>query len=315
MNHNYKKLINEFCDYKGYPPAKRNKLLRDEIVQADLYEADADKIRELIVGQLKASKYTTIKDYVSVLDQFFNWSRERRGIAVNSPFGSDLLQVRELTYYAVKQNPLPVVTDERLETYIARLTENRLYYEVLLRAFYEGISSEEIVRLWRTDVQLSECCILTSKGMLFISERFAGALKKYFEEFDEYVSNGRKYPVKPLFPGAFIIDGVRDSEREIPEAERLSFYNVKSTQILTKIVSKQIGVRLSKKDLLYNGFISLVERHLDGDHDQTARIFIDESKAKARTSILAECARQFQFTEKIGQIRLNCYPYVLSRYQ
>jgi len=321
MEYNYEELIEEFCDYKEYSDSKRKTLKRilDPIAEADLFNLkDVVGVRDLIVEKIGARTYMSLASYIATLRSFCEWGLKVKNFDVKDfLFSDELLKVKSLMYYCASNFTVPSIDEQQLEDMITTIERKsnddiHLYYIMLLRIIYEGITIDELAVLKKNEVDMETRRI---KDMN-MSYKLYDSIKEYNEGFN-YVDDNRSKIIN-IFDGSFIRDTSMYDDPNRRSTSSQYFYRRRIVYVFSRINSI-VGENFTYLDIYNNGFVSLIEKRCG--RDETINLFIDKypkgtkkNQVRKKMDDLEQYGKEFRINQTGNKIRNTFYPYVISRY-
>lgn len=201
-NYDYKKLIEEFCNEKGYSDKQKSYLLKPCVYEKNLFAMMPYQYADLVVGDMcglgNKSKTTKVKtktprylfENYLYISHFFEWCVDKNIIPSN-PYNEDYLSYDVLLYQFTQQLEITVLYEEDLPLYISKIDSNNELCGVILGFLFDGvIGNKELASIKYDDINGN---ILSIRGRNVILSHFSiNALNKYRQVSAYYVekSNG-----------------------------------------------------------------------------------------------------------------------------
>lgn len=314
--YNYKELLEEFCKSKNYTVNRARQLLRQEIYETDLFNCSHEEIRNLIVYKMNAGSLSSIKTYVSNLKAFYVWCKTEKQIDVADPFESIMLKPRVLEDYRIKNQKIIILRDIDIDNIAAKISRNRIYYEMLIRSFYEGMTFEELMKLKEADFHYQEGYFQTYKRKFIFSKELGRLYLQYMNEIIYVDRNNNDKLFTHLYKGSYLKESIRQPDKTVNlDIEKLSLFYAKKISDIFKEISAMSGLKINRNILFNNGFISFVEKKCDYDFKDVELLFLDSTNVTYKSDVLENFAKEFGFEMSGGFIRERYYSYVKQRYQ
>jgi hypothetical protein len=334
----YKKMIDDFCIYKGYTDKQRAFLMKPYIYEKDLFYLNVKEYVDLIIedmcGKTKSMQY--LIENISYMNQFFEWCVINGYTFINPFVEFDALSQKTLINILIENKDIKVLYKEDMRNIVSGIEYNKNYCGMLVYGFFEGIrNAKEFTNIKISDIDFDKNTIQFKNRLFYGSELLFSYINGYIRE-DEYtkvrISKGN---VLLDSLGLISIDGLLIKSKIFKNTnieEYVESFDEGNKLVIQKIITKDVrstiprllsvsGSHGSKYndiniDLLHkSGFIDFARRQLYNYNDvEFCRIFTEynDRKSDEWCKILQEIAENFGDNLRGSDVRKIYRPYIMS---
>jgi len=334
----YKKMIEDFCNYKKYTDKQKAFLMKPYIYEKDLFNLKVKEYVDLIIedmcGKTKSMQY--LMENISYLNQFFEWC-VNNGYTFINPFAEfDALSQKMLINTLIEKKDIKILYKEDIRNIIKDIEYNKNYYGMLVYGFFEGIrNAKEFANIKLTDVNFDENTIRFKNRVFHGSELLFSYINGYIN--DNVYIKVRVSKDKVLLDQLRLMSVhgllIKSKINETMDLQKyIETFNEDKKVVLQKIISKDVrdiiphllsinGTYGSKYDdinidLLHkSGFVNFARRQLYNYSDTNfCKIFVeyDDYKNDEWCKILQEISEKFGDKLKGTDVRKIYRPYIMS---
>lgn len=322
----YKKLIEEFCSYKGYTENQASFLLRPIVYTKDLFNLIPYQYAKLIIemcgfdgdeGSRGTKNPQYLRENLSYINQFFEWCKNEKNIIHGNPFHDlDTLSYKNLLFQVIEKMDIAVLYDDTIDMMVDKIELNKSLLEMIMRLFYEGIKNpKELAGIKIDNIDFVHMKIKLEDRVIKCSSKLMMSIKSYMKEKEFYSKKKNSNNVENLAFTSYenyLIKLVvkRESDLEIDNEDNY----IRATALRIGRYLKTIN--LNYIDLNRSGFINAIRREFTTYNDEEfCNIFIGDEKIN--TGIVRKLKKVMSgYGFEVVYTTINsCIPYVVkSRY-
>lgn len=317
----YKKMILDFIQINKAAAQALNK----EIVwTSDVFGMSREELVNFIIykicGNPKSIKY--VLNQKNKLSLFLDWCVSNGYISSNH-LRDEEFDDEAFIFKSIEAMDITVFYDDTVEHLIASLQLNKLFYELLIRGFYEGIRTiDDFIRLKYNDVDFDNRTIYTGGVCKQMSDRFFELLIQYKSCYTwevcwtrkEFIGDNNKISVQDM-------NQYKDYIIKIKEIDDLTdeLYKSRMAAIIGKYfirISQYAGYSVSADMLYISGFVNYVKEVCDRENkpvEYYIKLFYVRLNQRGFTRI-KNLSDEYGFSAGNTtplEIRRKCLPYIV----
>lgn len=317
----YKEMVLEFIRTNKTAAQALNK----EIVWAsDIFDMSREELVDFVIykicGNPKSIKY--VLNQKNKLSLFLDWCVGKGYISSNH-LRDEEFDDEAFIFKTIEAMDITVFYDDTVERLIDSMRLNKVFYELLIRGFYEGIRTiDDFIRLKYSDVDFDNLTICTGGICKQMSHRFFELLRQYKSCYawevcwtrKEYIGNDNKISVQYM-------SQYKDYIIKIKEIDGLTdeLYKSRMAAIVGKYfirISQYAGYSVSADMLYISGFVNYIKGICDRENkpvEYYIKLFYVRLNQRGFTRI-KDLSDEYGFSAGNTaplEIRRKCLPYIV----
>ena len=274
----------------------------------DLFSMNLDEMKYYIVNEVLSNsdslKY--LQNMRNKMSRFYEWAVKEKKIKYNV-WETDEYLYSIFVEEMIDRMDIKVWYEEDIESLIAKFRENKPFYEMLIRGFYEGIESgAEFARIRVQDIDFDSNTIHMQNKEFKMSDKLSKVVNQYiyYEDWNDM------YATEQCQDRLIKTSKLTSEEKYDMNARTFISYTLKK-------ISDTYGIKISAQDLTASGFINYAHARCVYEHKsdlffikmfELGAAVVDrrlENKIKIfATDYGFTCNKQSQL------LRMRFYPYV-----